>query len=147
MIDDTGTTSNPHEVLGSNILCPILSGQVKKLIPRLFGLVSHIRHMIFATEELFSVNARTAVNLLFTDANKTFVFLKEHPQLIQLIKLSIEKSVNEWISPVIERAIKIAVTTCEQIVKKVDTAFCKVNLGPHMKGYRIALHHVLGCTG
>ncbi len=30
---------------------------------------------------------------------------------------------NEWISPVIERAIKIAVTTCEQIVKKVATAF------------------------
>jgi Domain of unknown function (DUF3819) len=38
---------------------------------------------------------------------------------MQLIKLAIEKSVNEWISPVIERAIKIAVTTCEQIVKKV----------------------------
>jgi CCR4-NOT transcription complex subunit 1 len=51
---------------------------------------------------------------------KPFYF-KEHPQLIQLIKLSIEKSVNEWISPVIERAIKIAVTTCEQIVKKVAT--------------------------
>jgi len=44
--------------------------------------------------------------------------LKEHPEIIQLIKLSIEKSVNEWISPVIERAIKISVTTCEQIVKK-----------------------------
>merc|ERR1740128_1023865 len=43
---------------------------------------------------------------------------KEHPEIIQLIKLSIEKSVNEWISPVIERAIKISVTTCEQIVKK-----------------------------
>jgi len=44
--------------------------------------------------------------------------VKEHPEILQLIKLSIEKSVNEWISPVIERAIKIAVTTCEQIVKK-----------------------------
>jgi hypothetical protein len=71
---------------------------------------------------------------------KPFYF-KEHPQLIQLIKLSIEKSVNEWISPVIERAIKIAVTTCEQIVKKVETAFCKLNLGPHMKG--TALHYIM----
>jgi len=44
--------------------------------------------------------------------------LKEHPELTQLIKLAIEKSVQEWISPVIERAIKIAITTCEQIVKK-----------------------------
>merc|ERR1719334_586956 len=44
--------------------------------------------------------------------------LKEHPEFNQLIKLAIEKSVQEWISPVIERAIKIAITTCEQIVKK-----------------------------
>jgi hypothetical protein len=70
---------------------------------------------------------RLFIYLLFTVAYKTFFYFKEHPQLIQLIKLSIEKSVNEWISPVIERAIKIAVTTCEQIVKKVSTAFCKLN--------------------
>merc|ERR1719309_1905433 len=44
--------------------------------------------------------------------------LKEHPEFNQLIKFAIEKSVQEWISPVIERAIKIAITTCEQIVKK-----------------------------
>ena len=44
--------------------------------------------------------------------------LKDHPEYSQLIKLAIEKSVQEWISPVIERAIKIAITTCEQIVKK-----------------------------
>ena len=44
--------------------------------------------------------------------------LKDHPEFNQLIKLAIEKSVQEWISPVIERAIKIAITTCEQIVKK-----------------------------
>ena len=49
------------------------------------------------------------------------LFPQEHPELLQLIKLAIEKSVNEWISPVIERAIKIAVTTCEQIVKKVSS--------------------------
>merc|ERR1719186_2378621 len=44
--------------------------------------------------------------------------LKEHPEFNELIKLAIEKSVQEWISPVIERAIQIAITTCEQIVKK-----------------------------
>ncbi len=73
------------------------------------------------------------------------LFFKEHPQLIQLIKLSIEKSVNEWISPVIERAIKIAVTTCEQIVKKVDTAFCKVNLVPHLQHF--VPHGITSCVG
>lgn len=44
--------------------------------------------------------------------------LKDQPDLIQLIKLAIEKSIQEWASPVIDRAIKIALTTCEQIVKK-----------------------------
>ena len=44
--------------------------------------------------------------------------LKDHPEFNQLIKLAIEKSVQEWIQPVIERAIKIAITTVEQIVKK-----------------------------
>jgi hypothetical protein len=76
---------------------------------------------------------------------KTFLYFKEHPQLIQLIKLSIEKSVNEWISPVIERAIKIAVTTCEQIVKKVATAFPKVNLGPHWQHF--VPHSITSCVG
>ena len=38
--------------------------------------------------------------------------------MLDLIKLAIEKSVTELMTPVIERAIKIAVTTCEQIVKK-----------------------------
>jgi CCR4-NOT transcription complex subunit 1 len=44
--------------------------------------------------------------------------VKEHPEMLELIKLAIEKSVTELMTPVIERAIKIAVTTCEQIVKK-----------------------------
>eukprot|EP00096_Caligus_rogercresseyi_P006991 TRINITY_DN2417_c0_g1_i1.p1 TRINITY_DN2417_c0_g1~~TRINITY_DN2417_c0_g1_i1.p1 ORF type:complete len:1930 (-),score=640.60 TRINITY_DN2417_c0_g1_i1:677-5986(-) len=44
--------------------------------------------------------------------------LRDQPDLIQLIKLAIEKSIQEWASPVIDRAIKIALSTCEQIVKK-----------------------------
>jgi len=44
--------------------------------------------------------------------------VKDHPEVLELIKLALEKSVTDWITPVIERAIKIAVTTCEQIVKK-----------------------------
>merc|ERR1719309_1642421 len=63
--------------------------------------------------------------------------VKEHPEILQLIKLSIEKSVNEWISPVIERAIKIAVTTCEQIVKK------DFSLDHDEKRMRIAAHQMV----
>lgn len=63
--------------------------------------------------------------------------LKEHPEFNQLIKLAIEKSVQEWISPVIERAIKIAITTCEQIVKK-DFA-----LDFDETRMRVAAHHMV----
>merc|ERR1719403_63121 len=63
--------------------------------------------------------------------------LKEHPEFNQLIKLAIEKSVQEWISPVIERAIKIAITTCEQIVKK------DFSLDFDETRMRVAAHHMV----
>ncbi len=43
---------------------------------------------------------------------------KDLPDLNQLIKIAIEKSIQEWAAPVIDRAIRIALTTCEHIVKK-----------------------------
>merc|ERR1719403_342184 len=63
--------------------------------------------------------------------------LKEHPEFNQLIKLAIEKSVQEWISPVIARAIKIAITTCEQIVKK------DFSLDFDETRMRVAAHHMV----
>ena len=44
--------------------------------------------------------------------------LKDQPDLTQLVNIAIEKSIKEWLQPVIERAIKIALTTCELIVKQ-----------------------------
>ena len=44
-----------------------------------------------------------------------------HPQLKQFVRPSIERSVQELLPPVVERSIKIALTTSEQIVKKVCT--------------------------
>ena len=45
--------------------------------------------------------------------------LQAHPQLKQLVRPAIERSVQELLPPLVERSIKIALTTCEQIVKKV----------------------------
>lgn len=42
-----------------------------------------------------------------------------HPQLKQFIRPAVERAVQEWIHPVVERSIKIALNTCEQIIKKV----------------------------
>jgi len=40
---------------------------------------------------------------------------KDQPDLIQLVKIAIEKSIQEWVSPVVDRALKVAMTTCEQV--------------------------------
>merc|ERR1719186_523680 len=70
----------------------------------------------FHFHEINTSNLSGLVPHIQVDSRRSL--LKEHPEFNQLIKLAIEKSVQEWISPVIERAIQIAITTCEQIVKK-----------------------------
>ena len=63
--------------------------------------------------------------------------LKDQPDYVQLIKIAIEKSIQEWASPVIDRANKIALTTTEQIVKK-DYA-----LDPDEQRMRSAAHNMV----
>ena len=42
-----------------------------------------------------------------------------NPQLKTYVRASLERAVQELLPPVVERSIKIALTTCEQIMKKV----------------------------
>lgn len=44
---------------------------------------------------------------------------QQQPQLRQYIRPAIERAVQELIHPVVERSIKICLTTAEMIVKKV----------------------------
>ncbi|KAI8491153.1 CCR4-NOT transcription complex subunit 1, partial [Branchiostoma belcheri] len=60
-----------------------------------------------------------------------------HPQLKACVRPAIERSVQELVHPVVERSIKIAMTTCEQIVKK-DFA-----LDPEEARMRAAAHHMV----
>ncbi|CAB0005984.1 unnamed protein product [Nesidiocoris tenuis] len=41
-----------------------------------------------------------------------------HPLLKQCVRQAIESAINDWIHPVVDRAVKIAATTSEQVVKK-----------------------------
>ncbi|XP_076470610.1 CCR4-NOT transcription complex subunit 1-like isoform X2 [Babylonia areolata] len=50
--------------------------------------------------------------------NEKHPFLIAHPMLIPIIRTTVERTINELIGPVVDRSIKIALTTCEQIVKK-----------------------------
>ncbi|XP_064610278.1 CCR4-NOT transcription complex subunit 1-like isoform X2 [Liolophura sinensis] len=60
-----------------------------------------------------------------------------NPQLKLSVKAAVERSVQELLPPVVERAIKIALNTCEQIVKK-DFA-----LDPEENRMRAAAHHMV----
>ena len=51
--------------------------------------------------------------------NENLGFILSNPNLKQLVQPAIEKAIQDLLMPVVERSIKVALTTCEQIVKKV----------------------------
>lgn len=59
------------------------------------------------------------------------MLLQQLPQLKQMVRPAIEKAVQDLLAPVVERSIKIALTTAENIVKKVysSTRQCKITIG------------------
>lgn len=61
----------------------------------------------------------TQVNHQATDFLLQVALLQTYPNLKQLVKMAVEKSVQELMPPVVERTNKITLTTCEQIIKKV----------------------------
>lgn len=69
--------------------------------------------------------------------NNSLVLFQTHPHLKQLVRPAVERAVQEWIVPVVDRSIKIALTTCEQIVRK-DFA-----LDPEEMRMRSAAHYMV----
>ncbi|CAG2058890.1 unnamed protein product, partial [Timema podura] len=69
--------------------------------------------------------------------NNQLPLLQAHPHLKQFVRQAVERAITEWIHPVVDRAIKIALTTCEQIVKK-DFA-----LDSDESRIRAAAHHMV----
>ncbi|KAM9470212.1 CCR4-NOT transcription complex subunit 1 isoform 2-T2 [Clarias gariepinus] len=69
--------------------------------------------------------------------NSNIPLLQAHPQLKQCVRQAIERAVQELVHPVVDRSIKIAMTTCEQIVRK---DFALDSEESHM---RVAAHHMM----
>lgn len=69
--------------------------------------------------------------------NNTIVLFQTYPHYKQLVRPAVERAVQEWIVPVVDRSIKIALTTCEQIVRK-DFA-----LDPEEMRMRSAAHYMV----
>lgn len=53
--------------------------------------------------------------------NDQIPLLSAHPNLKNSVRSAIERSAQEVVAPVVDRTVKISVTTCEQIVKKVKS--------------------------
>ncbi|XP_033331917.1 CCR4-NOT transcription complex subunit 1 isoform X4 [Megalopta genalis] len=50
--------------------------------------------------------------------NNQLPLFQTHPHLKQFVRPAVERAIQEWIHPVVDRSIKIALTTSEQIVRK-----------------------------
>ncbi|XP_013136530.1 PREDICTED: CCR4-NOT transcription complex subunit 1 isoform X2 [Papilio polytes] len=69
--------------------------------------------------------------------NHHILLFQNYPHLKQFVKPAIERSIQEWIHPVVDRSIKYALTTCEQIIRK-DFA-----LDPDEGRMRTCAHHMM----
>uniref|UniRef100_A0A8C5QAP2 CCR4-NOT transcription complex subunit 1 n=1 Tax=Leptobrachium leishanense TaxID=445787 RepID=A0A8C5QAP2_9ANUR len=69
--------------------------------------------------------------------NPSIPLFQAHPHLKQCVRQAIERAVQELVHPVVDRSIKIAMTTCEQIVRK-DFA-----LDSEESRMRVAAHHMM----
>ncbi|KAJ7383193.1 CCR4-NOT transcription complex subunit 1 [Desmophyllum pertusum] len=69
--------------------------------------------------------------------NAQIPLFQQHPHLKQFVRPAIERAVQELVHPVVERSIKICLTTAEMIVKK-DFA-----LDPEESRMRAAAHHMV----
>lgn len=63
--------------------------------------------------------------------------IHNHPQLKQIVRAAIERTINDWLSPVVDRSVRISVSTCEQIMRK-DFA-----LDPDETRMRTAAHYMV----
>lgn len=81
-------------------------------------------------------DSRVLHSLTFPDPLQIPLF-QAHPQLKQCVRQAIERAVQDLVHPVVDRSIKIAMTTCEQIVRK-DFA-----LDSEESRMRVAAHHMM----
>lgn len=66
--------------------------------------------------------------------NQTLPLFQSHPQLRQLVRPAVERSVHDWLARSVERYYKLAVSTVEQIIKKdfaMDPDEAKMRLASH----------------
>ncbi|XP_055686768.1 CCR4-NOT transcription complex subunit 1 isoform X2 [Lutzomyia longipalpis] len=64
-----------------------------------------------------TVSNFSCINNLMT-ISPNILLLHTQPHLKALVRTAIERTLTDWMTPVVERSVKIATTTCEQIIRK-----------------------------
>lgn len=64
-----------------------------------------------------TVSNYSCINNLMT-ISPNILLLHTQPHLKALVRTAIERTLTDWMTPVVERSVKIATTTCEQIIRK-----------------------------
>lgn len=60
-----------------------------------------------------------------------------HPQLKQIVRASLEKTIQDWVGPVVDRSVKISIKTTESIIRK------DFSLDPDDSTMRQAAHYMV----
>lgn len=64
----------------------------------------------------------------------SILLFQTQPHLKPLVKMAVERAIQEWIVPVVDRSIKIALQTCEQIIRKdfaLDSDESRMRMAAH----------------
>lgn len=69
--------------------------------------------------------------------NPHVLLFQNFPHLKRLVKSAIERSIQEWIHPMVDRAIQSVLSTCEQIIRK------DFSLVPDELRMRTCAHHIM----
>ncbi|XKL59833.1 hypothetical protein PGB90_000849 [Kerria lacca] len=109
---------------------PVLTPEPK------FNLISFNITSIQNLGTLITINNQFEVIHMCNRLSQLPLF-QAHPQLKQCVRPAFERAVQEWLAPIVDRSVKIAVNTSEQIVKK-DFA-----LDPDESRVRAAAHYMV----
>ncbi|XP_077294792.1 CCR4-NOT transcription complex subunit 1 isoform X2 [Arctopsyche grandis] len=140
-VSQTMSTPVPSTVIASTALVP--SDEVSRIsvTPTMIPGESGMLQIVGIPEPRFNyVDLNVSNTSQFNQyivINPHLILFQTNPHLKQFVKSAIERSIQDWIHPVVERSIKYALPACEHIIRK-DFA-----LDPEDSRMRTSAHHIM----
>lgn len=140
-VSQTISTPVPSAVISSTALVP--SDEVNRIsvTPTIMPNDTGMMQLVNLPEPRFGY---LDLNISNTSQFSQYIVISPHltlfqtnPHLKQFVKSAIEKSIQDWIHPVVERSIKYALPACEHIIRK------DFSLDPDESRMRTSAHHIM----